>query len=250
MKQRSILYLTTLALALLSLGNAFGQATASGTILGTVIDQSQAVVPGAEVVITNKATGEKRTAATNGEGNYRFDLLTAGAYSVKVSKVGFASLVLNVDLLVGQTATGNATLNPGQVSEIVEITSAAPIVDLDKSGVSQNITPTEVIEMPMIQRDVANLAYLAPGVKAADSYDPTKNRYAIISVNGAGGRNVNRRRTGDAASARSRTGIPDQHAAVLGPERPLGRRCHQHDYQAGRQPVSRFRLRLLPRPGV
>jgi hypothetical protein len=191
MKQRLILYLTTLALALLSVGNAFAQATASGTILGTVIDQSQAVVPGAEVVITSKATGERRTAATNGEGDYRVDLLSAGSYSVKVSKVGFTSMVLNVDLLVGQTATGNATLNPGQMTEIVEITSAAPIVDLDKSGVSQNITPTEVIEMPMIQRDVANLAYLAPGVKAADSYDPTKNRYAILSVNGAGGRNVN-----------------------------------------------------------
>src|SRR5438034_6336858 len=43
----------------------------------------------------------------------------------------------------------------------------------------------------MIGRDVANLAYLAPGVKAADSYDPTKNRYAILSVNGQDGRNVN-----------------------------------------------------------
>ena len=43
----------------------------------------------------------------------------------------------------------------------------------------------------MVGRDVANLAYLAPGVKQADSYDPTKNRYAILSVNGAGGRNVN-----------------------------------------------------------
>ena len=191
MKKRLYVYLTILALALLSAGSAFAQATASGTILGTVIDQSQAVVPGAEVVITSKATGEKRTAATNGEGNYRVDLLSAGAYTVKVSKVGFASLLVNVDLLVGQTSTANATLTPGQMTQIVEITSAAPIVDLDKSGVSQNITPTEVIEMPMIQRDVANLAYLAPGVKAADSYDPTKARYAILSVNGAGGRNVN-----------------------------------------------------------
>src|SRR2546430_15028628 len=43
----------------------------------------------------------------------------------------------------------------------------------------------------MVGRDVANLAYLAPGVKATDSYDPTKNRYAMLSVNGAGGRNVN-----------------------------------------------------------
>ena len=68
MKTRLYLSLTALALALLSVGNAFAQATASGTIQGTVIDQSQAVVPGAEVVITSKATGEKRTAATNGEG--------------------------------------------------------------------------------------------------------------------------------------------------------------------------------------
>src|SRR5215472_16910711 len=45
--------------------------------------------------------------------------------------------------------------------------------------------------MPMVGRDVANLAYLAPGVKATDSYDPTKNRYAILSVNGQSGRNVN-----------------------------------------------------------
>src|SRR5438876_10101407 len=43
----------------------------------------------------------------------------------------------------------------------------------------------------MVGRDVANLAYLAPGVKATDSYDPTKNRYAILSVNGQSGRNVN-----------------------------------------------------------
>src|SRR6185312_4707461 len=57
--------------------------------------------------------------------------------------------------------------------------------------VSENITPKEVESLPMVGRDVANLAYLAPGVKAADSYDPTKNRYAILSVNGAGGRNVN-----------------------------------------------------------
>jgi hypothetical protein len=57
--------------------------------------------------------------------------------------------------------------------------------------VSQDITPSEVAELPLVGRDAANLAYLAPGVKAADSYDPTKNRYAILSINGSDGRNVN-----------------------------------------------------------
>src|SRR6202040_3662519 len=64
-------------------------------------------------------------------------------------------------------------------------------VDQLKTSVGQTITPKEVEELPMVGRDVASLAYLAPGVKATDSYDPTKNRYAILSVNGENGRNVN-----------------------------------------------------------
>ena len=82
-------------------------------------------------------------------------------------------------------------LVPGGVSETVEVTATAPLVDQTKTDVSTNITPEQITELPLIGRDIADLAYLAPGVKAADSYDPTKNRYAILSVNGEGGRNVN-----------------------------------------------------------
>jgi hypothetical protein len=96
-----------------------------------------------------------------------------------------------VELLVGQTATANVVMNPGSISETIEVTSEAPLIDVVKTSVSQQITPSEVEELPMLGRDVANLAYLAPGVKATDSYDPTKNRYAILSVNGQSGRNVN-----------------------------------------------------------
>jgi hypothetical protein len=73
----------------------------------------------------------------------------------------------------------------------VEVSGEAAIVDLAKTSVSQNITPREVEDLPLAGRDAANLAYLAPGVKAADSYDPTKNRYAILSINGSDGRNIN-----------------------------------------------------------
>ena len=170
---------------------AFGQATASGTVQGTVMDKSQAVVSGAEVVITSKATGATRTATTDDTGSFRFDLMSAGMYSVKVTKAGFSTYVQNVELLVGGTATVNATMEPGAITQTIEVTSEAPLLDAAKTSVSQEITPHEVEELPMVGRDVANLAYLAPGVKAADSYDPTKNRYAILSVNGSGGRNVN-----------------------------------------------------------
>src|SRR5438128_6232004 len=77
------------------------------------------------------------------------------------------------------------------MNETIYVTREAPLLDQLRSDVSQNITPSEVEELPMVGRDVANLAYLAPGVKATDSYDPTKNRYAILSVNGENGRNVN-----------------------------------------------------------
>jgi hypothetical protein len=168
-------------------GDVFAQATASGTIQGTVTDQTPAVVSAAQVEAKNKATGVIRTTTSNDTGVYQFELLPVGTYTVKVTKTGFAGVVQTIEILIGQTATVNVELKTGSMSEIIEVTSEAPLLDQAKTSVSQNITPTEVEELPMVGRDVANLAYLAPGVKATDSYDPTKNRYAILSVNGAGG---------------------------------------------------------------
>src|ERR1035441_7429106 len=90
---RNAVLAVALAIASLSISSAplYAQATASGTIQGTVVDPSQGVIVGADVVVTSKATGEKRTAQTNGEGNFRFDLLSAGAYSVRITKTGFAA---------------------------------------------------------------------------------------------------------------------------------------------------------------
>ena len=179
-------------LLMLSCASLWGQATASASLQGTVVDKSQAVLGKANVTITNKETGASRTTQTNDLGEYRFDLLPAGIYTVKTNAQGFsAAEAKNVEVLIGRTATQNFTLNPGNVNEIVEVTSAAPIVDLEKTDVSTNITPQQISELPLIGRDIGDLAQLAPGIKLADSYDPTKNRYAILSVNGQGGRNVN-----------------------------------------------------------
>ena len=168
-----------------------GQATASGTVLGTISDTSQAVVNGAEVTLASTTTGTTRTMLTNNTGSYRFDLLSSGTYKLTIKSKGFATAVQTIQLLVGQTATANMTLTPGSTSQTIEVAGSNPLVDVQKTSVSAEITPTEVQNLPMVGRDVANLAYLAPGVKQTDSYDPTKNRYAILSVNGDGGRNVN-----------------------------------------------------------
>src|SRR6266851_369737 len=191
MKRLTYLLLVGMVLLSLGSGNAFAQATASGTIQGTVTDKSGAVVSGAQVVAKSKATDTARTTTSSDTGYYRFELLPIGTYTVTVSKAGFATVAETIEILIGQMTTVDAELKPGTTSEIIEVTSESPLVDQLKTSVSQNITPSEVQELPLLGRDVANLAYLAPGVKATDSYDPTKNRYAILSVNGQSGRNVN-----------------------------------------------------------
>jgi hypothetical protein len=179
-------------LLMLTRASAWGQATASASLGGTVADKSGAVIPRADVSITNKETGATRTAITDGAGGYRFDPLSAGIYNVKVTANHFSTAeAKDVEVLVGRTVTQNFSLVPGAVSETVEVTGAAPLVDQTKTDVSLNITPEQIQDLPLNSRDIADLAYLAPGVKAADSYDPTKNRYSILSVNGQGGRNVN-----------------------------------------------------------
>ena len=180
-----------LAFTLGSAMNLLSQATASGVIQGTVLDNSQAVIVGAEITATNTGTGAKRVVTTSATGDYRFDLLPAGKYSVQISKKGFGTSSQSVELLVGQTNTVNATLNPGSANEVIEVQASAPLLDVQKTSVSQVITPKEVEDLPLAGRDAANLAYLAPGVKATDSYDPTKNRYAVLSINGSDGRNIN-----------------------------------------------------------
>jgi outer membrane receptor protein involved in Fe transport len=191
MRQRSALLLIFMLL-LVAAVPMFGQSTANSAIRGTVLDPSGAAVAGADVTVSNAATGFSRTVKTNSDGSYSVEPLPAGVYNVKVASSGFATTsAQKVEALIGTTTTQNFSVKPGATSETVEVTGEAPLLDQLKTDVSQNITPAEVQELPLLGRDAANLAYLAPGIKAADSYDPTKARMAIISVNGQTGRNLN-----------------------------------------------------------
>ena len=173
-------------------GNAFGQATASATLQGTITDPTGAVVGGATVTITSKDQGWARTTTTTDTGLYRFELLPAGFYSLKITHTGFASASVDrAELLVGQTTTLDFQLKPGQVSETIEVSAQAPVVDTEKTQVGLEITPNDVNSLPLNGRDFGNLAYLAPGARPVDSYDPTKNRIAVFGINGSSGRNVN-----------------------------------------------------------
>lgn len=177
---------------LLGCAPLFAQATASGSLEGTVKDIRDAVLPGATVIVTNTATGLTRTVTTNESGTYRVNLLPAGTYDVKTTATGFGDVTNpKVELLVGKTSTLDVTMSPGTRAETVTVTSEMPLLDQQKTDVGINITPKEVQELPLNGRDLGNLAYLAPGAQPVDSYDPTKNRIAIFGINGSSGRNVN-----------------------------------------------------------
>src|SRR5258707_6437412 len=192
MKQIACLMLIGIVLLGLGSASAFAQANVSAALQGTITDQSDAAIKGTKVEITSKERGWTGNTDTSEAGFYRFEVLPAGIYSIKVNAPGFSTAeAKEVVLQVGATTTQNFTLKPGSVSEIIEVTSALALVDQQKMDVSTNITPQQIQELPLIGRDIADLAYLSPGVKSADSYDPTKNRYSILSVNGQGGRNVN-----------------------------------------------------------
>jgi hypothetical protein len=184
-------YLILPALVLFASVQLFAQATATGSILGTVTDTTKAVIVDAQVTATNAGTGFTRTTTTGTSGGYTLDGLTPGRYTVKVVKDGFSAGVAKFELLVGQAVTTNIALKPGAVDTIIEVEADNVLLDVTKTSVSQQITPSQVEELPLIGRDAANLAFLVPGVKMADSFDPTKNRSAVLSVNGNIGREVN-----------------------------------------------------------
>lgn len=170
----------------------YAQATASGAIAGAITDSSGAAIVGASVTAINTETNAQRVAKTGAAGEYRFDLLPVGHYSIHVEAPGFAAgQIKDIDLLVGTTAAASVPLKPGSAGETVQVQANNQLVDPEKSDVSIAVTPRQITELPLNGRDFANLAILAPGVKQVDSYDPTKNRYAVYAVNGSTGRNTN-----------------------------------------------------------
>ena len=193
---RSLLVTLLILLAMLGVAtaNLYGQAaTASATLQGTVTDASGAVVPNAELRITNKGTGAVRSTTSGAEGQYRFDLLAPGIYEVRCTMRGFAvAAYQNVELAVGRTTTINVSLEPSTQQQTVTVeASGAALIDLQRTDVSRPIAPSEVQDMPLNGRDFVNLAWLAPGVRPVNSYDPTKNRIGVFATNGSNGRNVN-----------------------------------------------------------
>lgn len=172
--------------------DAKAQATASAVLEGTIVDSSKGVVGGSHITLVSKDTDATRPTTSSSTGFYRFELLPPGHYELKVTMLGFRTTTVGpFELFVSQTSTVNVTLEPGAVSETLIVTAEAPLMDTTKTSVGTTFTPDDVQDMPLNGRDFGNLAFLAPGARPVNSYDPTKNRVAVFSIDGSTGRNVN-----------------------------------------------------------
>jgi hypothetical protein len=144
------------------------QVTGVATIQGVVTDNSGAVVVGAKVSVTNPATGVALKTATNEDGLYRMSGFNPGRYNVEVEGSGFApTRVTEVRLEVGQTLRLDVTLKPGSVTETVEVTAQATLLNSETTDVGQVIDGKRIVEMPLNGRNYLQLAQLTAGVLPA-----------------------------------------------------------------------------------
>lgn len=137
----------------------------TGTITGTVKDPSGALVPGAKVEVTNTSTGISRSTASDAVGNFQFPLLNPGTYRLTVEFVGFSKYVQEgIVLDVAEKPNVDVMLKPGTVTQTVEVTAAAPLLETNTSDVGQMITHREVEDLPLNGRSIIGLQLLSNGV--------------------------------------------------------------------------------------
>ncbi len=147
---------------------AWAQTSTVGTVVGVVIDESNAAVPGAEVKITDTTTNNVLTTMSNAEGRYVFSSVKPGDYNVSFTKQGFTSYLVNAQTVeIGQVLTINATLKVGSTSTEVQVTaSAGAELQTMNATVGNTLNQTALVVMPNLGRDATTLAVLQPGMAA------------------------------------------------------------------------------------
>jgi hypothetical protein len=153
------------AAALLSVAPLPGQ-TLTGTILGTISDQSHAVIPGVQVSVTDTNTNYHRSETTNESGFFAFANLDPGNFRVDVEHAGFRKVVRSdVVLEPNSTIRVDLELTPGAVTEVVDVTSEAPVLQTDRADTGATIE-SQQLTLPMLNnRNYQNSLMLVPGVQ-------------------------------------------------------------------------------------
>jgi hypothetical protein len=143
---------------------SWGQITSQGTIAIKVLDQSGAVVPGANLKLEDLSSNDVRTALTDSTGVYSFVSLSIGTYKLTVSKTGFQGQVFeSVSVQATRTTDVTASLTVGAQAAVVEVVEQTPVVERTSNAITGTIDLGQVEELPVIGRDISQLSQLVPG---------------------------------------------------------------------------------------
>ncbi|HOK48344.1 MAG TPA: carboxypeptidase-like regulatory domain-containing protein, partial [Bryobacteraceae bacterium] len=136
-----------------------------GEIVGEVKDASGAVIPGANVTVTNTATNTSRSVVTNEAGLYAFPALVPGPYRLRVEASGFKTINRgDIELQVQQTARLDFTMEVGQVTETIEVAGSAQMMATENATVGTVIENRRIVELPLNGRNFLQLVSLSPNV--------------------------------------------------------------------------------------
>jgi hypothetical protein len=164
----------------------------TSTLNGIVTDPHQAVISGAHISATERATGVTRDTVSNADGLYSIPAVPAGVYDVRIDAAGFAAnAIQGVQLQAGRTTTIDAELKLATVGQSVNVTDVSTTVELTQSLIQGQITSTTIESIPLNGRNFLELAYLVPGNRPAPNFDPTKTNTLEVSSDGSVGRGGN-----------------------------------------------------------
>ena len=167
--------------------------TTNGIITGTITDSSGAIVPGAEITVTNEGTNQARTASTNAMGVYIVPQLRPGLYEITVVKQGFAKTDRkDVQLVVNQSITLDFALQVASTNQVIEVTGAPPELNATNATLGAVVEHQETVDLPLNGREFTQLALLTPG--AAPIQDAQQGGFQVTQGSGGISPSVNGQR--------------------------------------------------------
>ena len=172
MRIRSICSILTMCLLCCFTTILAAQTISTAQIRGTIQDSTGAAIPGAQVALTQTATGIVRTVTSGADGGYVFVSLSPATYQLEVTRQSFKKTVLTgIVLAVGDNPTLNVTLQLGAVTEQVEVSSAAAMVETQTANVGTLVSSTEVQQLPLNGREMTDLLQFTGGTNVNTSND-------------------------------------------------------------------------------
>jgi hypothetical protein len=180
----------SLLVAVLTLSSLYAQTTTS-RIRGAVTDSTGAIVPGAEVTILHEPTGLKRSVLSNASGQYSFEAVPLGPYTVTVTLQGFKKFSTpGNELQVGEPLTIDVRLDPGAVTEEVTVSATGAQVQTAEASIGAVLDTKPIEDLPLNGRNPLHLMALLPGVSGHASQATSATGTVTFSVNGDRGRGI------------------------------------------------------------